>query len=344
MIENHMKSIAVIGAGLAGLSCAQVLTKQGLRVEIFDKARAVGGRATTRRRDGQQFDLGAQYIVTQAPAFQSLLKDGIENGTIAPWSIGQDLSRYTPDMTPALMDKIWVGLPGMDAVCQDLAEGMTIHLSERVGKISRPIDGDGWVIESTAYGADQTQVSDPYAAVICAMPVPQTVAVLDASHLDISDQIRHVAMLPCWTLLFETHGRAETAFHATIPQSDILSWLSIDSAKPGRPTDLQRWVAHARTAWSQQHVDADRDWVGDHMIAAACQALRLSPNEIGFRHVHRWLYARAEDPLGQPFLWDRDQAIGICGDWCLGTTLEAAFISGADLGQAVAQAMTKTTA
>ena len=44
----------------------------------------------------------------------------------------------------------------------------------------------------------------------------------------------------------------------------------------------------------------------------------------------------AAQPLAQPFLWDPDRAIGLAGDWCGGARIEAAFLSGKALAQAIA--------
>ena len=44
--------------------------------------------------------------------------------------------------------------------------------------------------------------------------------------------------------------------------------------------------------------------------------------------MHRWRYARVMEALGEPFLWDKDQDLGLAGDWCLGPRVEAAFLSG----------------
>ena len=42
--------IAIVGAGLAGLTCAQFLAQAGHRVHVFDKSRGPSGRMSTRSR------------------------------------------------------------------------------------------------------------------------------------------------------------------------------------------------------------------------------------------------------------------------------------------------------
>ncbi|MFX0140035.1 MAG: FAD-dependent oxidoreductase, partial [Candidatus Hodarchaeota archaeon] len=42
-----MVDVVVIGAGIAGLSAAALLSKAGFEVVVFEKSQFLGGRATT---------------------------------------------------------------------------------------------------------------------------------------------------------------------------------------------------------------------------------------------------------------------------------------------------------
>ena len=49
-LENRFQpTVAVIGAGISGLTCARTLADHGLPVTVFEKSRGVGGRMATRR-------------------------------------------------------------------------------------------------------------------------------------------------------------------------------------------------------------------------------------------------------------------------------------------------------
>ena len=58
---DHFDTI-VIGAGVAGLTAARLLTRAGRRVVVLEARDRVGGRITTERRDGVATDLGASWI------------------------------------------------------------------------------------------------------------------------------------------------------------------------------------------------------------------------------------------------------------------------------------------
>lgn len=59
--------VAVVGAGLAGLSCGRTLARSGLRVRLLEASDAVGGRVRTDDVDGFQLDRGFQVFSTAYP-------------------------------------------------------------------------------------------------------------------------------------------------------------------------------------------------------------------------------------------------------------------------------------
>ncbi|MBI5135105.1 FAD-dependent oxidoreductase [Candidatus Uhrbacteria bacterium] len=59
------KRIAVVGAGISGLTCAWELQKAGHDVTVFEAADRVGGRMGTRLKDGFHFDTGTNFFIGQ---------------------------------------------------------------------------------------------------------------------------------------------------------------------------------------------------------------------------------------------------------------------------------------
>ena len=58
--------VVIVGAGVAGLACAQDLVVAGVPVQILEGSNGVGGRMRTDRRDGLLLDRGFQVFNTSS--------------------------------------------------------------------------------------------------------------------------------------------------------------------------------------------------------------------------------------------------------------------------------------
>lgn len=77
--------VAVIGAGIAGLTCAFELHKAGVEVEVFEREATVGGRMSTRTKEGLDFDLGANFLIRAYRGVNALAEEmGIERRQASP--------------------------------------------------------------------------------------------------------------------------------------------------------------------------------------------------------------------------------------------------------------------
>ncbi len=65
--------VLIIGAGIAGLSCAVYLKQAGINAYVLDAADGVGGRVRTDVVDGFRLDRGFQILLTAYPEAQRLL-------------------------------------------------------------------------------------------------------------------------------------------------------------------------------------------------------------------------------------------------------------------------------
>ena len=64
--------VAVVGAGLAGLAAAHALKASGCRVELFERGRLLGGRATSFTVDGEEVDNGQHVFLGCCTEFLDL--------------------------------------------------------------------------------------------------------------------------------------------------------------------------------------------------------------------------------------------------------------------------------
>jgi monoamine oxidase len=91
---EHVETI-VVGAGVAGLTAARLLTKAGRRVVVLEARDRVGGRVWTDRSDGLATDLGASWIhgITGSPVAAAATAFGMR---MTEFTVGG----YQPDSRP----------------------------------------------------------------------------------------------------------------------------------------------------------------------------------------------------------------------------------------------------
>ena len=171
--------IAVIGAGIAGLTAARTLQGAGHRVAVLEKSRGLGGRIATRRSAAGSFDHGAQYATARDTRFQAYLDSAAEAGAAAPWPVlGDGRVRH-------------VGLPGMSGLIAPLAKDLDIRRGARVSGIEVGAALTLILEDGSSLRADR---------LVCAIPAPQATTLLGA--LDMAfDALGLVVVAPCWTLM-----------------------------------------------------------------------------------------------------------------------------------------------
>jgi len=79
MNTSPQKSVAIIGAGIAGLTAAYRLHARGFRVQVFERGASAGGAIRTLREDGWIAECGPNSVQYGAPELKQLVADlGLE--------------------------------------------------------------------------------------------------------------------------------------------------------------------------------------------------------------------------------------------------------------------------
>lgn len=318
---------AVIGAGLAGLSCARILRRAGCYVEVFEADRIIGGRVGTLRSGLVSFDHGAQYISARSERFRSYIKELVDGGYAARWTP----RAVAGEGNASQMQSWYVGTPGMSSIVRPLAESVRIQTGRRVHTMQR-ID-KGWHL----WFDDQT-TAGPFAAVAVAVPAREARLLLGRLE-DISSQLDRVRMSPCWALLVRLDEKVLPEFDVYSDMSKVIRWVGRNNTKPGRSARGDQIVIHAAPAWSRETEDADPELVAEELWAEMCNVLGLPPIRPAQMVAHMWKHGIVETPLGETYIFSREHMVGVAGDWCIGRLAEQAFESGALLGRAMIDGM-----
>lgn len=313
MAKCHSMDFAIIGAGMAGLTCAGRLSANGHSVRLFDKGRGPGGRMSSRRveldGDTVHFDHGAQFFTARDKRFLREVERWEADGVVAPW--------------PEAREDAWVGLPAMSAPVRAMAATANVSFGAHVETV-RAV-GTGWKL------VGEGLPREIYDAVISAVPAEQVSPLFASVAPDIAALAKRTASDPCWTMMVVFAERPDLP--DTVRASGPIGWAARNASKPGRGI-AECWVVQASSAWSGEHVEDEREAVStlllDHLRDLAGGALPA------IRHVdtHRWRYAMSGN-AGRGALWDAEWHIGACGDWLHGPRVENAFLSGWELAQTV---------
>lgn len=313
-----MASVAIVGAGIAGISAARELRWDGYTVTLFDRGRRLGGRACS-RPGGGGYDHGAQYLTVSDPAFARALAPHIRSGAVAPWR-GR-IVRYVGGQTLASDVRRYVGVPGMGRLAEVLAGGCEVSADTRVTVAAE--SARGWSLGD----ADGSELGD-YDGLLLAMP-PEQASALTPRDSALHEALRAVRSEPAWAALLEFSDRLPLAFDgARFDRLDV-AWAARDSSKPGRDPG-ERWVVHAAAEWSRERFGAAPERVADELAAAFFAATSLAPPPVTAASAHRWGFARVEHGPVCGALWDAHLRLGICGDWCVSPRIEGAWLSGAE--------------
>jgi renalase len=331
--------IAVIGAGIAGATCAGTLAEAGHVVSVFDKSGRPGGRMATRRiawhgpdkaSHDVRIDHGAQYFTARSAAFRSVVQRGIAEGWIARWDF------RLKDAGPSTTER-YVAVPGMPSFAAALLAKTEVRFNTRITELAR--EGLRWTLHAEGATVDGT-----FDAVIVAIP-PAQAAPLVATHVPAWHRaLSAIRMLPCWTLLAVTDVVEWPYDAARIHDTENpLTWVARNEFKPGHLDPASGygyswWTAQAKPQWTQSNIVATHDEIRPVLESSLARALGCEPGDLHVQHsvTHRWLYslAAANPQVGAELAWwDVQNRLGVCGDGLGGIGVERAYLSGLSAAQ-----------
>ena len=299
-----MKSIAIIGSGICGLTIANALKDTKAEVTVYDKGRRPGGRAASRTIEGCVFDHGAPAIPNEVA--KHFVTD--KKLTNEQWLLDKS-SAYCP-------------IGGVSNFGRDIADGLKVLQDKTI--LSCQSNDEGFVL-SLAEGRSITSIE----TLILTAPPLQSAALIQEIEPTLGEELHETCrMSPSWVVLFRIADRFSRENNVFVP-SEIITKVRHDHTKPGRKSSSQgSWfVAECSPEWSVENLERSPEWVS----MAVIDVLRADLGE-GFpvesSLAHRWRYASTQDPIGSDYLHNDNRSLWITGDWCLGNGIQSAHSSG----------------
>jgi predicted NAD/FAD-dependent oxidoreductase len=298
------KSVAVIGAGMAGIGAARLLADAGFRVVVFDKSRGMGGRCATKRWEGHLVDHGAQYFTMRDEDFSRAVR----------LACGGDLL----EIKAPIVDEAGLELPsegrffhakGNSRLARALAEGLDVRT--------------GVTIEAVE---DRRVGGEEFDLILSTAPWPQT-----AKLAGISGAQNPYA--PCLAGLFLYEGEwvgASTARYAISDRSGhALAWSACENHKPGRVGEgFTVMVVHASEEFSRTRLEDDpASWAAD-LQALVEERWDIPASAFRAVHPHRWRYARISQKMEMPAL---PEGWHFAGDLLTESRVESAWLAGREV-------------
>ncbi|URE34966.1 fad dependent oxidoreductase [Musa troglodytarum] len=344
--------VAIIGGGVAGLVCALTLEERGIRSTVFDTGiHGLGGRMATRIIDSRTFifDHAAQFFTVSDLRFQKLVDRWLEKGLVREWKgLLVELEAGGRASPVPYSASRYVGTKGMRSLMDSIISQSNMANIVRPCWISKlePFNGT-WRL------AEREKPHGQFDAVVIAHNGKCANRLLSSSGLpQLTKQMKTLELSSIWALL--------AAFEDPLPISqnrdfegafvkgvDSLSWMGNNTSKlfPLQSDLPQCWTFFSTAAYGKRNKvpqenipNATAEKVKDDILEGVESALGLSKGSLQkpfYTRVQLWGAALPTNSPEIPCIFDPNGRAGICGDWLLGSSVEAAALSGMSLAHHV---------
>ncbi len=333
MTQEFATDVVIVGAGLAGLMAARVLTDAGKRVLLVDKGRSVGGRMATRRIGGGVADHGAQFFTVRDPEFGANVERWLADGIVFEWSRGWSDGSLT---TTSDGHPRYAVRGGMNALPKQLAQGLDSRLKVKLVSV-KSLGSDGWQVE------DESGSTTRARALLMTPPVPQSLTLMNSGAVALSAPDRvalegieyHTSL----TGLFVLDRQIRLPSPGAIQRSHAnIRWIA-DNQRKGISPGAVVITAQAGAIYSNQLWDRS----DEEIIAAFKVDLLpiLGDAKITEVQLKRWRYAQPFKTYPERCLVAADQAAPLvfAGDAFGDPRVEGACLSGLAAGRALLDAL-----
>jgi len=290
-------SVIIIGAGLSGLTAANIIKSAGLDVIVLDKGRRVGGRVATRRDKDLLFNHGAQFVTARSAYFKAICAQAQKEKLLALWPESGRPDGYS-------------GTPSMRYLAEFMARSVDVHQQVEICQITRNSE-QGFSL----FSSDERIFQADH--IVLTAPAPQTARLLKQISPLLADVAQGAVYAPCWTVMLGLDDASKIAYPVLRPKTGIIGWATLESSRPAASQSTAVTI-QATAEYSAQNLESPSESVIDAVSQAWLTLQGLEKTQISYSRAHRWRYARIIRPAqSEDEFMDEDNRghIAIAGDW-----------------------------
>ena len=313
--------MAIVGAGLSGLSCAQVLRNAGVGVRVFERGAAVGGRCATQLWQGHLVDTGVQFFTAQSGDFKKELLTRLRQ--FRP-IISPILDQYNQILPNTFGPRFYV-LQGNNYFAHVLSSGLDVRLHTEV--------------EPVKFKSDGAKVQgETFRAVVSSVPGPQTAQLFALGQSPADYETSLVGLLEyAGTDL----GRSRESYARMLGDSnEPLKASYCENNKVGRVVGNKTvFVVEATPKYGSEFADAPSEIYLPALVKKHEEVWEIPPGRLTAAFGHCWKFARPKH--GQRRKVDLPEGAFLCGDSRTDPTVEDVWLDGQKAGHEVLNYLAK---
>lgn len=332
--------IAIVGAGLSGLTAGRILARAGHDVTIFEKSKGYGGRLATRyagKNLSSNMDHGLSYFGVKSDEFREFTAELLDNGLIQTWGkkfAAYDGEKFLASSPNIRSEALYTSTKGMNEIGKYLSRWVDIKTKTKVGGLTyfgtNRSKKRSWMVNLTSANTFEAD------AVILALPAPQAYGILamardETNTLKIIRQIDEVSYKPVYSLMAGYGSQEAPEWEGVICRNSPLEFISNETLK--RNSQECSIVIQASESFTKVHRRTDEETVRKKMLGELAEITGGWAASPEWHDLHFWRYSRAKKVINSSYLEleDEDAPLALIGDYLRGNSLDDAYHSAFNL-------------
>ena len=317
-----MSSFCVIGSGISGATIANLLNKKHT-VDLYDKARGLGGRSSFKRLDNQRgFDHGTQYFSPKTSEFKRFTKKLIEKKILKIW--GGNHKFLSDKKKENKKHAKVIGRKGNNDISKYLLKNVKCYFQSELKKIN--FQNRKWNLEF-----NDGEIRN-YENLILTCPFPQ-LKKLSKKYIKNSFIREKIKMDANITILIEIK-KTNLGYSSFLFNDRILGWAGYENSKKRFKSKSDLWTLQSTFNWANKKINQNKVLKKTNakiLIDKFFKLTGIKRTKILFSLNHGWKYSSNSKPLKLKSYWNSRLNLGVCADWFNGPRLESGWISANDL-------------